>query len=80
LIREGEHERAAQLLGLALRHPAANIEVEDDAQPVLAELREMMSEDELEAALERGKALDLEQVVDEILAVESYEDFLNYSN
>ncbi|MEA3440795.1 MAG: adenylate/guanylate cyclase domain-containing protein [Chloroflexota bacterium] len=75
-VRNCEYERGAQLLGLALHHSAWNIEIENDAQPVLAELREMMSEDELEAALERGKALDLEQVVDEILAAESYEDFM----
>ncbi|MEA3439006.1 MAG: adenylate/guanylate cyclase domain-containing protein [Chloroflexota bacterium] len=75
-VRNCEHERAAQILGLALHHPASYIEVEAVAQPALAELREEMPGEELEAALERGKALDLEQVVNEILAVESYEDFM----
>ena len=38
------------------------------AQPVLEELRKVLDDEELQAALERGKALDLEQVVKEILA------------
>ena len=67
LIRNCEYERAAQFLGLALSHPASNIEVEKEAQHVLAELREEMPGEELEAALERGKELDLDQVVEEIL-------------
>jgi tetratricopeptide (TPR) repeat protein len=75
-IRNCEYERAAQLLGLALHHSAANIEVKTEAQPVLAKLREELPDEDLEAALERGKALELDQVVDEILAVESYEDFM----
>ena len=68
LVQEGEYERAAQILGLALHHPASYIEVEDDAQPVLEELRKALAAEELQAALERGRALDLDQVVDDILA------------
>jgi tetratricopeptide (TPR) repeat protein len=74
LFRNSEYERAAQFLGLAFHHPAANIEVKTKVQLVLVELREELPGDELEAALERGKSLDLEQVVDEILAAETYED------
>jgi tetratricopeptide (TPR) repeat protein len=63
-----QHERAAELLGLVLGHPALTEEVRWYAEPVLTMVRESLPTDELEAALVRGKALDLEQVVAEILA------------
>jgi predicted ATPase/class 3 adenylate cyclase len=69
--RAGQPEGAAELLGLALQHPASYNEVELDAQPVLEALREELGTEELEAALARGAKLDLEQVVAEILADES---------
>jgi len=64
----GQHEQAAELLGLALNHPASDADVEGEAEPVLATLREALPADQLEAALERGKSLDLERVVAEVLA------------
>jgi class 3 adenylate cyclase/tetratricopeptide (TPR) repeat protein len=67
-LRAGQPERAAELLGLALRHPATHSEIEDEAQAVLAALREALPPEQLEAALARGAKLDLEQVVAEILA------------
>jgi tetratricopeptide (TPR) repeat protein len=67
-LRAGQPERAAELLGLALRHPATYSEIEDDTEAVLASLREALGAEELEAALARGAELDLEQVVAEILA------------
>jgi hypothetical protein len=66
--RAGPPERAAELLGLALHHPASYSEVERYAQPVLALLREELGVEQLEAALARGAKLDLEKVVEEILA------------
>jgi predicted ATPase len=66
--RAGQPQRAAELLGLALHHPASYSEVERDAQPVLELLREELGAEELQAALARGAELDLEQVVEEILA------------
>ena len=67
-VRAGQPERAAELLGLALHHPASYSEVERYAQPVLEALREALPAEQLEAALARGAAMDLEQVVAEILA------------
>ncbi len=61
------YERAAELLGLALIHPAFNKEIGQFVEPILTMLREALPADELEAALERGKKLDLEQVVTETL-------------
>jgi len=66
--RAGQPQQAAGLLGLALNHPASYSEVESDAQPVLAMLREALPPEQLEAALARGAKVDLEQVVAEILA------------
>ncbi len=64
----GQHEQAAELLGLALNHPASDADVAEEAEPVRATLREALPADQLEAALERGKSLDLERVVAEVLA------------
>ena len=67
-IRAGQPEVAAQLLGLALRHRASTSGTEQDAQPVLAVLREALEPEELAAALARRAGMALEQVVEEILA------------
>jgi tetratricopeptide (TPR) repeat protein len=69
--RAGKPQRAAELLGLALHHPASYSEVDRDAQPVLELLREALGEEALEAALSRGAELELEQVLAEILADQS---------
>jgi tetratricopeptide (TPR) repeat protein len=69
-LRRGQPEQAAELLGLALRHPASYSEVERDAQPVLELLREALGPEELEVALARGADRDLEQVLAQILADE----------
>jgi len=61
------YARAAELLGLVLGHPALDKGTRWYAEPVLAMLRESLPTDELEATLARGKALDLEQVVAELL-------------
>jgi hypothetical protein len=66
-IRAGQPEAAAQLLGLALRHPASTTEVEREGQPVLEALCEALGAEELEAALTRGAEMELEQVVEELL-------------
>ena len=63
-----EREQAAELLGLVLGHPAVHEDARQLADPVLAVLRDVLPPDELDAAMARGKALDLEQVVEEILA------------
>jgi tetratricopeptide (TPR) repeat protein len=66
--RSGARHRSAELLGLALAHPASYSEVERDAEPVLALLRAELDTGELEAALARGAEMDLEEVVAELLA------------
>lgn len=67
LAAEQQFERAAEVLGLALRHPATTVEVEPVAAPTLTQLRAQFSPAELEAALARGAARPLAEVVAEIL-------------
>ena len=66
--KAGQYRRAAELLGLTLGHPALHEEVRRYTEPILAMLHNSLPADELEAALAQGEALDLEQVVREILA------------
>ncbi len=68
LARVGQRERAAELLGLVLHHPATVEETKREIEPLLTGLRDTLSADELEEAVERGKSLDLDAVVSEILA------------
>jgi tetratricopeptide (TPR) repeat protein len=67
LVQNRHNKRAAELLGLALHHPSTEVDDKQGAELPLATLREKLPADQLEAALERGKALDLETVVQELL-------------
>lgn len=65
LARRGHHLQAAEWLGLALsRYP--NRERDAFAETTLTLLRAALPADELAAALERGKTLDVDQVIAEI--------------
>jgi tetratricopeptide (TPR) repeat protein len=69
MARSGEWEQAAELLGLILARPDA---LGEDArewyvEPALEVLREALPAGELDAALERAKGLDVEQVVVRLL-------------
>ena len=66
--KAGQCAPAAELLGLVQSHPATKEESQQIAEPVLAILRDKLPADQLEAALTRGKALELEAVIAEILA------------
>lgn len=65
--RTGNVVRAAELLGLAMSHPHTSPEVAQVAPYALQLLQEALPPAGLEAALQRGKQLDLEQVVKETL-------------
>lgn len=60
-------EEAVMLVGLALGHPATYSEVQSQAEPLLARLREELPPDQIETALERGRVRDLADVVNEIV-------------
>jgi DNA-binding SARP family transcriptional activator/predicted ATPase len=66
-MEQGRHIEAAQWLSLSLHHPAADSDVERFATPILARLEDKLSPDSLNAAIEHGKVLDFEMVVDTIM-------------
>jgi len=60
--------RAAEWLGLTLAHPSSETDALQRANALLTTLRAALPADELEAALARGKSLELQAVVDELTA------------
>jgi tetratricopeptide (TPR) repeat protein len=66
--RAGQPEPAAELLGLALRHPASNSDVRIQIELFLGQMADVLTPPVLDAALARGSALELEAVVAEIVA------------
>jgi class 3 adenylate cyclase/predicted ATPase len=58
----GFAEQAAELLGLALHHPASSTDLQIQIEPVLAELTAMLPLDRLAAAIARGRTSDLAAV------------------
>jgi predicted ATPase/class 3 adenylate cyclase len=67
-IEVGQHVSAAELLGLALNHPALEMDVCKVAELVLDRLRDELPTEQLEAAMERGKMLELDEAVAELQA------------
>jgi tetratricopeptide (TPR) repeat protein len=63
LSETGEQERAVELLGLVLNHPATGSEAKERAEPLVGELRLALSPGVVETALERGRAQPLAEVV-----------------
>ncbi len=66
--RAGQAERAAELMGLVLDHPSLSEPTRREIIPILDMLRGLLPAAQLDAALERGRELDLAQVVAEVLA------------
>lgn len=64
---EGDLERGAQWLGLVLRHPAADVNVRNDAQPFFETLRDEMSPAALDTAMTQGAMLDFDHMVHDVL-------------
>jgi tetratricopeptide (TPR) repeat protein len=73
-VARGNPEGAIELLMLVIRHPASQQyrmmegRIRDSANGLLAELEHDLSPEAYTAALERGQELDLDGVVEEILA------------
>jgi hypothetical protein len=59
----GRPEQAAELVGLALRHPASNNDVRMQIELFIGEIAGLLAPDRMSAALERGAALRLEDVI-----------------
>ncbi len=60
-------ERAARFLGLAKAHPSADAGVQRAIKGIMPQIEAALSPDELAQALDQGKALDLDTVVQELL-------------
>ena len=65
--REGQPTRAVELLAFALGHPAMGSEAREPAARALADLEAQMPRAEFAAAVERGRALELEALVSQAL-------------
>jgi hypothetical protein len=74
-VEQGRTEEAAELLSLALHHPASIKHIKEVAEQVLAELKGKLPAKVLAAALERGKAMPLEEVMEKILRHDPLEPF-----
>jgi tetratricopeptide (TPR) repeat protein len=68
-IEAGQYLSAAELLGLALSHPALETDVGQVAESALGRLREVLPAEQLEAAMDHGKTLELDTVVAELEAM-----------
>jgi hypothetical protein len=66
--REGNPERALELIGLALHHPGDVAETKGEAAKLLEELRVELPPEIVSEAQERGRARDLWATVEELLA------------
>jgi hypothetical protein len=64
--KTGNPVRAAEFLGLAMAHPHTSPEVAQVAPFIRQLLEQVLSPADLEAALQRGSLLDLEQTVKDV--------------
>jgi tetratricopeptide (TPR) repeat protein len=68
-IEVGQYLSAAELLGLALSHPALETDVSQVAESALGRLRKVLPTEQLEATMNRGKTLELDTVIAELEAM-----------
>jgi predicted ATPase len=59
----GQVEQAVEWFGLVLHHPASDVNVTNDIKPFLTELETRIDKTTFAAALERGKQLNLEDII-----------------
>ena len=68
-IAHEEYVQAAELLGMISLHPAKTHEIHDELDSLRPQLEEMLTTEELEAAIERGKKRNLTTIVNELLTL-----------
>ena len=68
ILQSGQAKRATHHVGFAQSHPAKDNDVRQALAEIMPLLEAALSPEELQAALERGKLLDLDTVVQELLA------------
>lgn len=66
-LYSGEAVRAAEWSGVIVAHPAISTDISIRLNELRAELDKALSADEIEAAVQRGKSLDFEAIVLELL-------------
>ncbi len=64
--QSGEQARAVEWLSMTLHHPQNAVDVKELAETYLAALESNLSLDDFTAAVERGKTLDLKEVLVEL--------------
>ena len=67
LARQGEFKRAVELASLTLAHTATAMDARENAMQLLGEIECSLPESEFEAARQRGRSLQLIQVVKDYL-------------
>jgi tetratricopeptide (TPR) repeat protein len=67
-IAQGQVQQAADWLSVSKHHPSTENHRKMEAERLLEQLQNQLPPDEFSAALERGKTLDLTEVVQKILA------------
>ena len=67
LAHSGQPEQALELAGMVQSHPAVENNTKSTIKPILADLRAKLPPDVVKAAVERGKVLELEATVAEIV-------------
>jgi tetratricopeptide (TPR) repeat protein/class 3 adenylate cyclase len=67
-VREGRQPQSARLLGTVVHHPSFNAEIQAYAEPVVEQIRRKLGPETLEPLMDQGRAVELESLVDEILA------------
>jgi tetratricopeptide (TPR) repeat protein len=70
LAASGDQTGAAELMGLALNHPAARADLRLSSEQFVKDLQTQVGHQEYDSAFERGKLLNLDQVLDTILGQE----------
>jgi tetratricopeptide (TPR) repeat protein len=68
-VEIGQFSSAAEILGLVLSHPALETDIAQVAESLLAKVREVLPDEQLEVALARGKMLELDTAVAELEAL-----------
>ena len=72
-MAQGNSEQAAELLTLVLQHPFSDQirlgegRIRDSAKSLLVELEDELPPETYTAALERGKELELDEVINELV-------------
>jgi hypothetical protein len=67
LVQEGKSEQAIELAALIQNHPASWNETKQHASQILETASQGLPEKEIQAAIERGTALDVDIVVTDLI-------------